>query len=354
MNYNPYAAPQAPGPQQPMPGQAGMPQPWELNEVLTQAWNAVKANWAVLIFAFLIATVAAAGPGQVPRGLTASGALEQNSIGFFGLSGGSTLFGIVVGAFFRVGLVRINLAAARGQTPNFADLFSGGALFLRMVGLQLLLTVAYMVGCAAFVVGMVFVALAFCLADYYAVDADLGVIDAMKASYEATKGQWGSLFVFFLVIFGISLVGMLACCVGVLVAGAVGSVGMAIIYTRLSGRGGAAPPPQQFMAPPQGGYPPGGGYPPQGGGGGGYPPPGGGGYGPPPGGGGGYGGPQGGGGYGGPQGGGGYGGPQGGGGYGGPQGGGGYGGPQGGGGYGGPQGGGGQGGPQGGGWGPPR
>jgi len=292
MNYNPYAAPQAPGPQQPAPGQGGMPQPWELNEVLSQAWAAVKANWAVLIAAFVIATIAAAGPGQVPRLMTATGALEANSIAFFGVSGGTTIVGIVVGAFFRVGLVRINLAAARGQKPNFADLFSGGPLFLRMVGLQLLLMVAYLVGCAAFVVGMVFVALALCLADYYAVDANMGVIDAMKASYEATKGNRGNIFVFGLVVFGISLVGMLACCVGVLVAGAVASVAMAIIYTRLSGRGGAAAPPQP-MAPQ--GYPPaGGGYPPQGGAGGGYPPPGGGGYGPPPGG-GGYGPPPGGG-----------------------------------------------------------
>jgi hypothetical protein len=224
--------------------------------------------------------------------MTATGALEANSIAFFGVSGGTTIVGIVVGAFFRVGLVRINLAAARGQKPNFADLFSGGPLFLRMVGLQLLLMVAYLVGCAAFVVGMVFVALALCLADYYAVDANMGVIDAMKASYEATKGNRGNIFVFGLVVFGISLVGMLACCVGVLIAGAVASVAMAIIYTRLSGRGGAAAPPQP-MAPQ--GYPPaGGGYPPQGGAGGGYPPPGGGGYGPPPGG-GGYGPPPGGG-----------------------------------------------------------
>jgi hypothetical protein len=287
MNYNPYAAPQAPGPQQPMPAQAGAPQPWELNQVLTQAWTAVKTHWAVLISAFLIATLASMGPGQIPRVLTATGAIEQASIAFFSLSGGTTLLGIIVGAFFRVGLVRINLAAARGQAPNFADLFSGGALFLRMVGLQLLLTVAYMVGCAAFIVGMVFVALAFCIADYYAIDADMGVVDAMKASYEATKGQWGNLFVFFLVVFGIAIVGVLACCVGALVAGAVASVAMAIIYTRLSGRGGAAPgAPAPYMAPPGQGYPPaGGGYPPAGGGG--YPPAGGGGYGPQGGGGGG-------------------------------------------------------------------
>ena len=126
-----------------------------------------------------------------------------DSLAFFGTSGGTSLIGILIGAFFRTGLVRINLAAARGQTPVMADLFSGGPLFLRMFGLQLLMMVAYATGCAVFVVGMVFVMLMFCLSDYYLVDANMGLIDSMRASYEATKGQWGSLFIFGLVAFGL-------------------------------------------------------------------------------------------------------------------------------------------------------
>jgi uncharacterized membrane protein len=303
MNYNPYAAPQAPPPQQPN-AQGGMPQPWEIGEVLTQAWTAFKANWVVYVVAFLVATILSAGPAQSPRLMVSMGALEPNSLAFFGTSGGTSLIGILIGAFFRTGLVRINLAAARGQTPVMADLFSGGPLFLRMFGLQLLMMVAYGTGCAVFVVGMVFVMLMFCLSDYYLVDANMGVIDSMRASYEATKGQWGSLFIFGLVAFGLAAAGVVACCVGVIPAGAVISIAMAIIYTRMSGRGAVAAAPQYPQQPPPGGYaPPGAGYGPPGGGyggpppgGGGYPPPGGGGYGPPPGGGGGYGPPPGGGG----------------------------------------------------------
>jgi hypothetical protein len=301
MNYNPYAAPQAPGPQQPAPGQGGMPQPWELNEVLSQAWGIVKVNGPVLVLAFVVYALLQGGPGQTPNVLVRTGALDQGSAVALGLAGGATIFALVVGTFLHAGLIRLNLAAVRGQPVNFADLFSGGPRFLPLLGLQFLLGLAYLVGCAAFVVGMFFVALVFCLAEYYVVDAGLGPVEAMKASYEATKGQWGNLIVFGLVAFGLSLVGALACCVGVFVSGTVVSVAMAIIYTRLSGRGGAGAPPQpmapQGYPPAGGGYPPaGGGYPPPGGGG--YPPPGGGGYGPPPGG-GGYGPPPGGG-YGGP------------------------------------------------------
>ena len=45
MNYNPYVPPQAGPPQAPGPQQAGGPQPWEIGEVLTNAWEIYKANW---------------------------------------------------------------------------------------------------------------------------------------------------------------------------------------------------------------------------------------------------------------------------------------------------------------------
>src|SRR5580658_3272661 len=121
MNYNPYAAPQAPGPQQPAPGQGGMPQPWELNEVLSQAWGIVKANWAVLVFAFAVWFVLQAGPGQTPNIMVRTGAVDQGSPAMFGLLGGSGLFGLIVGSFLRAGFIRLTLAAVRGQPVSFGD-----------------------------------------------------------------------------------------------------------------------------------------------------------------------------------------------------------------------------------------
>jgi hypothetical protein len=126
----------------------------------------------------------------------------------------------------------------------------------------------------------------------------------MKASWAATSGQKGKLFLFGLVGVLLIIGGYLACCVGLFVAFPVMMVSMATIYLRLSGQWGGggmaygppggygAPggyaPPGGYGAPPAGGFgaPPGGGY--------GPPPGGGGGYGPPPGGGGGYGPPGGG------------------------------------------------------------
>src|SRR5262249_36576075 len=142
------------------------------------------------------------------------------------------------------------------------------------------------------------------LSSYYCIDQKMGPIDAMKASWAATNGQKGKIFLFGLVAFLLIIAGYLACLCGAFVAIPVVMVAFATIYLRLSGTmgSGQAPPygaggyPAPGFGPPGPGYgaPPGGygggGYGPQGGGYGG--PPGGGGYGPP---GGGFGGPPGGG-----------------------------------------------------------
>ncbi len=349
--YNPYAAPQAAPPMPPGGPQyaVGGPQPWDIGEVFSLAWDVFKRSWGVLVGSYFLAGIIGAIPGQIPALLVMSGAIEQNSGEYWGIYSVTTFVGLVISSFFQPGLIRIWCAAARGQSVDFGTLFSGANKFLPVFATLMLTIFAILLGYVFLIVPGIILGLGLMFAQFFVVDADMGPIQAMKASWDATNGHKGKLFLFGLVGGLVAAVGLVACCIGVYASISLFWVALAIVYVRLSGRGTAsagyavtspyagaypAPPPGGYGGPPQGG---GGGYggPPQGGGGyGGPPPQGGGGYGgPPQGGGGGYGGPP-------PQGGGGYGGPPpqgGGGGYGGPPpqgGGGGYGGPQGGGGYG--------------------
>jgi hypothetical protein len=328
MNYNPYAPPQAgPPPQLQQPQGVGVAQPWEIGEVIGAAFEAFKVNWVVLVFAHLLGGILAAVPSFIPVILVVAGVIDVGSGEYWGIYSASMVVAITVDAFLYVGLWRIALAAARGQRPDFGLLFSGGDRFLPMLGAFWLLILAIGAGYILLVVPGVILALGLYMSVLFVIDQNMGPIDAMKASWNATQGYKARLFVFGLVAFGMVIAGYIACFVGVFAVIPILSVASAIIYLRLSGRGAPPPPPMYGLPAP--GFA-GGGYP-------GQP------YGPP----GGYGGPQGGGGYGGPPGGG-YGGPPGGG-YGGPPGGappGGYGPPggynPGGGGYGPPGGGGGQ------------
>jgi hypothetical protein len=313
MNYNPYAAPQAAPPPAAAP-QAGSPQPWEIGEVFAQAWNVFRIHWVTLAFAFFLMSLCGSGPSYVWAAVDAArGATGVEALG--SRTGGSQIINLAITSFFQVGLIRMFLSALRGNTPNFADLFSGGPKFLPMFGLQLLMGLACGLGLVFLLVPGIILYCGLFISSYYLVDADLGVSDALKASWDATSGQRLPIFFLSLCQFGLNLAGLCACCVGVFATAPLTMLVTAIVFLRISGRGGAAPLPPfaqgQGYPPagygPPGGAPPGGyGGPPPGGappGGGGYGPPpggGGGGYGPPPGaGGGGYGPPGGGGGYGG-------------------------------------------------------
>jgi uncharacterized membrane protein len=328
MNYNPYVAPQGVAPQgmsgggPPPPGAA---QPWGVGEVIGIGWQAVKTNFATLVFAPLVGMLIAYAPVGICAGI--GGAINDQTVTPI-LFGVGYLLTLLAGMFIGPGFVRLGLAVARGQQPSFGMIFSGGDRFLAMLGSTLLLLLAIEIGNLLCVVPGVILALGLSQTVYLVVDQRLGPIDALKKSWEITKGQKGALFVLQLALSGVAILGEMACGVGLFVALPIILVAHAVVYLRLVGASAPAamapmgampamgmgqPAPAGYGAPPAGGFgaPPGGYGPPPGGGmppGGGYGPPGGG-YGPPgggmPPGGGGYG-PPGGGGYG-PPGGGGYG-----------------------------------------------
>ncbi len=297
MTFNPYAPPTDPSNFVPPPQAGGGPIPWEPGEVLSAAWEIVKVHWPVLIFAPFVGQLIAGVPGQVINGIGAASGDQNVQIGM-NLVG--TLIGLVAGAFFNVGITRVFLSAARGEQPRFGDIFSGGNRFLALLGAQFLVGLCVIVGFLLLIIPGIYAALALSQTNYYVVDKNMGPIEAMQASWRATEGQKGNIFLFGLLSMLVILGGLLACCVGVFPAGAVVGLGAAIVYTRISGSTGSSqfqsyggPPGGGWQGPP-GGYGPGAGYGPPGAGygppGGGYGPPGGG-YGPP---GGGYGPPGGG------------------------------------------------------------
>jgi hypothetical protein len=293
------------------PGVPGQTQPmeWSASEVVGNAWTATKANLGVLIGAFFVAWMILSTLQRVFVALCGGGQPSPEELrhihdfqGWLELVARVQGHGIpllliqIPSAFLTAGLLKIHLSVARGQAPNFADLFGGGPRFLAMLGAQLLVMLAVFVGFICLIVPGIYLSLALSQTRYFVVDRGMNPIEAMKASMEATKGQKGDLFVYGLLAFLVVCAGLLACCVGVIVAAPVVQIGFAIIYTRLTGTAGTPSAPGGFGPPggwgPPGGFGPGGfgpgGFGPGGGFGppGGYGPPGAGSYGPP---GGGYG-----------------------------------------------------------------
>lgn len=293
MDYNPYAAPQAPGMMPAGPAQTGQPQPWAAGEVVGHSWEMFKRFWVVLVFAPLLAQIIAGVPAQIVQLSGHSNPQELSAAGVIG-----QLISTIIGVFFLGGLTKIYLAAAQGIEPQFGDMFTGGSVFLPLLGASFLMGFAVAFGFVMLLVPGIILWLGFSMAQYYVVDAKMGAIESIKRSWEVTTGHKGALFVLGMACVGIMLVGFAACCLGVLAAAPIIQVAWATVYLRITGRGAAMmggmgmPMPGGYAPDPMAagfGRPVG-------------PPPGGGAFGPPPGfpGPGGPGGPAGPGGFGGP------------------------------------------------------
>src|ERR1700733_14041343 len=195
--YNPYAAPQA-GPQSPMSpdGGAGQPQPWEIGEVLGHAWNMFKPNWATLVFSFLLGGFLTAIPNQLPGVLVQMRVLDQGDTGYAIVALVCLTVYLILSAFFQIGYIRIWLSAARGMNASFGDLFSGAGRLFPLLGLFFLMGILILFGLILFIVPGIILSLGLSYSTYYVIDRNMGPIDAMKASWAATNGEEGNLFLF--------------------------------------------------------------------------------------------------------------------------------------------------------------
>jgi hypothetical protein len=255
VNYNPYAAPQAPQPQPSPNGGFGPSQPWTASEVLTVAWARFKVHGGMLILAHLAFTMMTGVFAQLPNGFVWTHVIDPGSPAYFGVLGGGYLVTQIISAFFTVGLTRMWLDAARGIPPRFETLFSGADRFLPMLALNLISFLGVVVGCALLIVPGVVLMIIYQLAPYYVVEGRMGPIEALQKSWETSLHQRGELFVLALAGIGLSLLGVAMCCMGLIATVPLYWVATAVAFTRVAGMTVAPLQPQGPVQPPYPGPP---------------------------------------------------------------------------------------------------
>jgi hypothetical protein len=233
----------------------GTPQPWEVGEVVKIAWEIIKRQPILVVVVFgvyLITNV----PGSIGNLLLALRLVDAGSIEFMVVAFSGTFIGMVLGLFLQIGQLKMFVAAARGQQIDFGLLLSGADRFFPLVFMSIVSVLAIVLGALALCVGALVVILGLMLSQYYLIDARQGPIEAMKTSWQVTKGNRLNLFVYLVVATALMLVGVCAACVGMFVAMAIFMAGLAVIYLRSRGEPvvGGAPPPQvaptpQYYAP---------------------------------------------------------------------------------------------------------
>ena len=167
-------------------------------------------------------------------GLVAINLLINGIFGKLGVPFLAFVVQIVMNTFLTIAYVKLALGGASSpETLTIQSLWEPRH-FLNMLGTSLLVMIIVVVGMILLVIPGIIAAIALSFATFSVVDKSLGPIAAIKESYRVTKGHWGALFLFFLVVVGINILGMILLLVGLLVSTPVSMLATVFVYRKLS------------------------------------------------------------------------------------------------------------------------
>jgi uncharacterized membrane protein len=146
-----------------------------------------------------------------------------------------TILGWIVSMILSMGLIRAALAVVRGQTPEVGLLFETEGLGNYIVA-AIIFGICFGIGLILCIIPGIIIGIIWMFYGFLIVEnPNLGPTDALKKSQEMTKGRIGELFVFGLALFGINLVGLILCGVGLLFTYGITAIAVAYAYRTLNG-----------------------------------------------------------------------------------------------------------------------
>ena len=116
---------------------------------------------------------------------------------------------------------------------EFADLFSCFPLFFKFLFSYILYSLIVCGGYVLLIIPGIIWGIKFWFFDYFVIDKWLGPVEALKKSYGITTGVKWNLFVFFLAVIGINLLGALCLLIGLFVTIPTTMVATAFVYRKL-------------------------------------------------------------------------------------------------------------------------
>jgi uncharacterized membrane protein len=150
------------------------------------------------------------------------------------------LISFIIGVIVAMGLIRASLAVLEGRAPDVRMLLETDG-FGPYVVAAILVTIGVTIGLILLIVPGIILAIMWHFFGYVIVEnPTTGPVDAMRRSAEITRGHRWQLLGLGLLLVGINILGLLACCVGVLFTYGITAVTVGYAYKTLSGQPVAA------------------------------------------------------------------------------------------------------------------
>ena len=139
-----------------------------------------------------------------------------------------------------LGLVRITLDVVDNKKFSLSDIYSQYKYLPNAVAAGVLSTLAIVAGLLLLFIPGIIISIKLQFVNYFILDKGMGPIEAMKASWNATKGVKWALFVLGILLGLINLLGLLALVIGLFWTYPATLIATAYVYRKLSAKGGAA------------------------------------------------------------------------------------------------------------------
>ena len=235
---NPYGAPSVAtkSSHQAVAGGDIVPTPVDFEQVWTPAWQCWSANLGLMVGCIatifgicLVFLVVLAIFGAMLETMNSDAIL----IGFMFCV---VIAGVIFASYTQIGMIRICVRLLRRQQTGYADLFSGADKVFPATVAGFIFFVLFMIGYVPCVIPSMFVMLLLWPYIYLIADNKAGIADSFSIAFKIGSINKLTCFVLFLVGFGLSIAGQLACYVGVLFSTGLICMLHASAYLKMTGQ----------------------------------------------------------------------------------------------------------------------
>ena len=204
-----------------------------LGESIQFAWTTVKAS---AVFIVGVTLVAWAVPGIIEW---AGDRALHTRLQRFGID----VICYAVSSTFALGLAKIYLKFRDGRRPIFENLFDGLARLHVYIAAMLIMGIAVVMGLILFVVPGIIFLLRLWFVGFVVVEETSGPLEAIQRSWDITRGYTMDLFLLFLLLVGLNLLGVIALGIGLLITIPMSGLALAFVYRHLKPAAVAAEAP---------------------------------------------------------------------------------------------------------------
>lgn len=186
----------------------------EIARCIGRGWQLVKANFWLLVGASFVAGLIAGGGGLPWIG---------------------PVIGLILGGPMMGGLFALYLKRIRGQPATFGDAFAGFSLFVPLMLAQIVSGLLTGLGLLLCVLPGIYLGVSWVFVLPLVMDKRLEFWPAMELSRKVVSRHWWQMFGLLILCGLVTLAGLLACCVGIIVTGAVAEAALMFAYEDIFG-----------------------------------------------------------------------------------------------------------------------